>query len=96
MTLISLSPSEILRNCDEGVPVNIQRVGVIGAGAWGTALALTARRAGRDVVLTPALSPQAILKKPLKPTCFCLSRPLSIYGPHATHLNPIYQAAYRL
>lgn len=51
MTLISLSPSEILGNCDEGVPVNIQRVGVIGAGAWGTALALTARRAGRDVVL---------------------------------------------
>ena len=29
----------------------MQRVGVIGAGAWGTALALTAHRAGRDVVL---------------------------------------------
>ncbi|MSO96891.1 MAG: NAD(P)-dependent glycerol-3-phosphate dehydrogenase [Rhodospirillaceae bacterium] len=28
-----------------------QRIGVIGAGAWGTALALTAKRAGRDVVL---------------------------------------------
>jgi glycerol-3-phosphate dehydrogenase (NAD(P)+) len=29
----------------------IQKVGVIGAGAWGTALAATARRAGRDVVI---------------------------------------------
>ena len=29
----------------------IQKVGVIGAGAWGTALAVTARRAGRDVVI---------------------------------------------
>jgi glycerol-3-phosphate dehydrogenase (NAD(P)+) len=29
----------------------IERVGVVGAGAWGTALALAARRAGRDVVL---------------------------------------------
>jgi glycerol-3-phosphate dehydrogenase (NAD(P)+) len=29
----------------------IQRIGVIGGGAWGTALAVTARRAGRDVVL---------------------------------------------
>jgi glycerol-3-phosphate dehydrogenase (NAD(P)+) len=29
----------------------IQKVGVIGAGAWGTALATTARRAGRDVVI---------------------------------------------
>ncbi len=28
-----------------------QRLGVIGAGAWGTALAVAARRAGRDVVL---------------------------------------------
>ena len=28
-----------------------QKIGVIGAGAWGTALALTAARAGRDVVL---------------------------------------------
>jgi glycerol-3-phosphate dehydrogenase (NAD(P)+) len=31
--------------------VTFQRIGVIGAGAWGTALALTALRAGRDVVL---------------------------------------------
>ena len=30
---------------------NIQRIGIIGAGAWGTALAVAARRAGRDVVL---------------------------------------------
>lgn len=29
----------------------IQKIGVVGAGAWGTALAATARRAGRDVVL---------------------------------------------
>ena len=29
----------------------MQRIGVIGGGAWGTALAVTARRAGRDVVL---------------------------------------------
>ena len=28
----------------------MQRIGVIGAGAWGTALAVAARRAGRDVV----------------------------------------------
>lgn len=31
--------------------MSIQRIGVIGAGAWGTALALTAKRAGRDVIL---------------------------------------------
>ena len=29
----------------------IERIGIIGGGAWGTALALTARRAGRTVVL---------------------------------------------
>ncbi|HUH83885.1 MAG TPA: NAD(P)H-dependent glycerol-3-phosphate dehydrogenase [Stellaceae bacterium] len=29
----------------------MQRIGVIGGGAWGTALAMTARRAGRDVAL---------------------------------------------
>lgn len=29
----------------------MQRIGIIGAGAWGTALAAVARRAGRDVVL---------------------------------------------
>jgi glycerol-3-phosphate dehydrogenase (NAD(P)+) len=29
----------------------LQRIGVMGGGAWGTALALTARRAGRDVIL---------------------------------------------
>ena len=29
----------------------MERIGVIGAGAWGTALALAARRAGREVVL---------------------------------------------
>lgn len=37
----------------------MQRVGVIGAGAWGTALALTARRAGRDVMLW-ALEPEVV------------------------------------
>lgn len=35
----------------------MQRIGVIGAGAWGTALAAMARRAGRDVVLW-ALEPE--------------------------------------
>jgi glycerol-3-phosphate dehydrogenase (NAD(P)+) len=35
----------------------MQSVGIIGAGAWGTALAMTARRAGRDVVLW-ALEPE--------------------------------------
>ena len=29
----------------------MERIGIVGAGAWGTALAATARRAGRDVVL---------------------------------------------
>ena len=29
----------------------LQRVGVLGGGAWGTALAQSARRAGRDVTL---------------------------------------------
>src|ERR1700676_3481535 len=29
----------------------MQRIGIIGGGGWGTALAVTARRAGRDVVL---------------------------------------------
>src|ERR1700761_707634 len=29
----------------------MQSIGVVGAGAWGTALAATARRAGRDVTL---------------------------------------------
>jgi glycerol-3-phosphate dehydrogenase (NAD(P)+) len=29
----------------------MQRIGIIGGGAWGTALAIVARRAGRDVVL---------------------------------------------
>ncbi len=35
----------------------IQRIGVIGAGAWGTALATVARRAGRDVTIW-ALEPE--------------------------------------
>jgi len=33
------------------VPTHIQTVGVLGAGAWGTALANVAARAGRDVIL---------------------------------------------
>ncbi|HCX13938.1 MAG TPA: glycerol-3-phosphate acyltransferase [Rhodospirillaceae bacterium] len=37
--------------------VDMQRIGVIGAGAWGTALATVARRAGRDVTLW-ALEPE--------------------------------------
>lgn len=31
--------------------MGMQRIGIIGAGAWGTALAVAARRAGRDVVV---------------------------------------------
>lgn len=31
--------------------LRFQRIGVVGAGAWGTALAIVARRAGRDVTL---------------------------------------------
>jgi glycerol-3-phosphate dehydrogenase (NAD(P)+) len=29
----------------------LQSVGIVGAGAWGTALAVTAKRAGRDVTI---------------------------------------------
>ena len=35
----------------------MKRIGIIGAGAWGTALAMVARRAGRDVVIQ-ALEPE--------------------------------------
>jgi len=38
------------RNGDVG-PKAFQKIAVVGAGAWGTALALTAHRAGRDVAL---------------------------------------------
>ncbi len=34
-----------------GIPLKIDTVGIIGGGAWGTALAQAMRRAGRDVVL---------------------------------------------
>jgi glycerol-3-phosphate dehydrogenase (NAD(P)+) len=37
----------------------MQRIGIIGGGAWGTALAVVARRAGRDVVLW-ALEPDVV------------------------------------
>ncbi len=37
----------------------LQSVGIVGAGAWGTALAITARRAGRDVVLW-AFEPETV------------------------------------
>jgi glycerol-3-phosphate dehydrogenase (NAD(P)+) len=33
------------------ITVAMQRIGILGAGAWGTALALTARRAGRQVII---------------------------------------------
>ncbi|MFI5019022.1 MAG: hypothetical protein ACHQHK_13820 [Dongiales bacterium] len=29
----------------------IRRIGIVGAGAWGTALAIIAERAGREVIL---------------------------------------------
>ena len=31
--------------------MTLQSVGIVGAGAWGTALAVVARRAGRDVLI---------------------------------------------
>jgi glycerol-3-phosphate dehydrogenase (NAD(P)+) len=37
----------------------IQRIGILGAGAWGTALAVTAQRAGREVTLWARRSVQA-------------------------------------
>ena len=37
----------------------MQRVGIIGAGAWGTALAVVARRAGREAVIW-ALEPEVV------------------------------------
>src|SRR5438094_90105 len=37
----------------------IRRIGVLGAGAWGTTLAVVAQRAGRDVVLWARRSLQA-------------------------------------
>jgi glycerol-3-phosphate dehydrogenase (NAD(P)+) len=38
----------------------IRRIGILGAGAWGTALAVTARRAGRQVVLWTRRPAQAV------------------------------------
>jgi glycerol-3-phosphate dehydrogenase (NAD(P)+) len=43
----------------KGLETDMQRVGVIGGGAWGTALAVVARRAGRDVKLW-ALEPEVV------------------------------------
>ena len=37
----------------------LQSVGIVGGGAWGTALAVSARRAGRDVMLW-AYEPETI------------------------------------
>lgn len=39
--------------------MSLQRISVIGAGAWGTALAILAQRAGRDVTLWPRRAEQA-------------------------------------
>lgn len=39
--------------------MNMQRIGVIGTGAWGTALAILAQRAGRDVTLWARRAEQA-------------------------------------
>ncbi len=36
---------------EAGTGMALQSVGIIGAGAWGTALAVTSRRAGRDVLI---------------------------------------------
>ncbi|MEE8505895.1 MAG: NAD(P)H-dependent glycerol-3-phosphate dehydrogenase [Kiloniellales bacterium] len=48
----------------------MQRIGIVGAGAWGTALALTARCAGRDVVLwarDPALAEEINARRENRP-----------------------------
>lgn len=39
------------RSCNDVRPVTFQRIAIIGAGAWGTALAVTAHRAGRHTTL---------------------------------------------
>jgi glycerol-3-phosphate dehydrogenase (NAD(P)+) len=52
----SCSPSTVTAM---GEGSNIQRVSVIGGGAWGTALAVVAHRAGRDVTLW-ALEPEVV------------------------------------
>jgi glycerol-3-phosphate dehydrogenase (NAD(P)+) len=39
------------RSCNDVRPVAFQRIAVVGAGAWGTALALAAHRAGRRAIL---------------------------------------------
>jgi len=38
-------------NSQDGERPAFQRVGILGGGAWGTALAQSARRAGRDITL---------------------------------------------
>ena len=40
--------------------MEIRRIGILGAGAWGTALAVIAARAGREVVLWPRREAQAV------------------------------------
>ena len=42
-----------MTSCGEiaGIGMALQSVGIVGAGAWGTALAVTSRRAGRDVLI---------------------------------------------
>src|SRR2546423_2517391 len=50
----------------KGCFVTLQRIAVVGAGAWGTALANTAARAGRDVTLwarDPAIVTQLTTKR---------------------------------
>ncbi|MGC2397092.1 MAG: NAD(P)-binding domain-containing protein, partial [Rhodomicrobium sp.] len=41
----------MIGNLQDGEMQALQRVGILGGGAWGTALAQSARRAGRDVAL---------------------------------------------
>jgi glycerol-3-phosphate dehydrogenase (NAD(P)+) len=64
----------------------MERIGVIGAGAWGTALAMAARRAGREVVLwarDPALAKEIETRRQ-NPRYL----PREIAGQLAPHLGP--------
>ena len=40
----------------------LQSVGIVGGGAWGTALGVSARRAGRDVILW-AYEPETVAER---------------------------------
>lgn len=64
-----MSANDTTRQWERGAKQTVQRIGVIGAGAWGTALALAASRAGRETRLwarEPAVA-QAITQRQENP-----------------------------